>query len=209
MAIRSVSNEKVLTEYNIQNHLFHRMSGVAAMVPNYTPPGWWECDLAVVTRASFFVEYEIKLTLSDLRADAKKSDEVLRSFRRPTTGKKKWVRLNRNKHTSLMCGDHRGPSRFVYVVPESLAGCVPDWSGVYVVQPGKRVHGHVWRKAPLLHRGKVDRMFVRKMKEAAYYRMWNLRCRVPEKSLKDDRHEHSGEMDDTRRAEVLTAGRDA
>ena len=59
-----------MTEQTIQNRLYYMLRSAAqCLMPNFTPGGWWECDLATVTRAGYFVEYEIKLSLS-ARPDA-------------------------------------------------------------------------------------------------------------------------------------------
>ena len=45
----------------------------ATIIPTYTPPGWWECDVCEITDAGYMHEFEIKMTRGDFRADAKKT----------------------------------------------------------------------------------------------------------------------------------------
>lgn len=174
-----------MTERAIQNQLYWRLrSGAACLMPNFTPGGWWECDLAVVTKARYFVEYEIKLSAGDLRADSLKETDRPRMMGVPND--RYWMRkfrVSENKHGLLKAGDVRGPSRFYFVTLPPLADSVPSWAGVYVViQRGGRFCVTLLRNAPQLHRHKTDRRFVREMMRSGYYRMWDLRCRLPEEA---------------------------
>jgi hypothetical protein len=44
---------------------------------NFTPKGWWECDLAYLTKSGYL--FEIKLTAADFRKDGEKV-EVSRAW---------------------------------------------------------------------------------------------------------------------------------
>jgi hypothetical protein len=83
-----------MTERDIQNALYRCLAGMA-LIPNTTAFGW-EADMIGVTRDLRVREYEIKVTFSDFRADAKKQ----------------------LKHMQLASG--RGPHLFYYVIPEAL-----------------------------------------------------------------------------------------
>ena len=61
-----------LSERLIQKKLYHRLFGNRLVLPNFTPNGWFECDIWVLTKSGYGREYEIKLTVSDFKADAKK-----------------------------------------------------------------------------------------------------------------------------------------
>jgi hypothetical protein len=122
-------------------------------VPNYTPPGWWECDLFEVTEKRAFREYEVKLSVADFRADAKKEREVgPYVFRQP--------RVTERKHDRLAAADPRGPSQFYYVTPRGLLDGepLPPWAGWIEVweydpenYPGVLTE-KVRVKAPRIHR---------------------------------------------------------
>lgn len=63
-----------MNERTIQLALFqHLRSTCVCAAPNYTPDGWWECDVWAVTRAGYGIEYEIKLSVHDFRADKQKA----------------------------------------------------------------------------------------------------------------------------------------
>jgi hypothetical protein len=149
------------------------------MVPNYTPPQWWECDLCVVTKANLWAEYEIKLSLSDLRADARKACERYEKCRPHHRGGRRGLYTRRtivvNKHEALKRGEPFGPSRFFYVVPRELADHVPPWAGLWIISPsGGYVRKH--RESKRLHRHAVQRSFITAMQTAAYHRFWHVRA---------------------------------
>ena len=122
------------------------------MAPNYTPHNWWECDVWGVTRAGYAVEYEIKLSLADFRADKKKV--VNWSYT-----KKKLAR-GTFKHDLLADGSPFGPTRFFYCVPEEIEYLIrpelPEWAGLIIARPARRT---LWIrevvKAKRLHSTKV------------------------------------------------------
>lgn len=150
----------VLDERRIQRCLFWRhQSNARAILPNYEPPKWiwFECDVFVVTGDGYSIEYEIKLTVSDFKADRRKA----------------W------KHRRL-AGEYEGrfrPTRFFYVVPRGLIKLVdiPDYAGlVYVEIIGEppSCHECVVREAPRLSKTKVPEEMIAHMRDSAYSRAW-------------------------------------
>lgn len=141
-------------------------------LPNYTPAKWWECDVFELTEAGYFREYEIKLTLSDFKADAKK-ENVLRTGSWPNM-----VETRRRKHDCF--GHECGPRQFWYVVPEGLLTVeqVPTWAGlieVFDLRPG---HISYWRyaerelkRAPILHRNGCDPKVKAHAESTCYWRL--------------------------------------
>jgi len=132
------------------------------MLPNYTPPQWYECDLFVATKNGYSIEYEIKLSIADFKAD----------FR-------KWA-----KHRRLLdpaCGHPFRPTRFYYVVPEALItkDAIPDYAGLlYIAKVNsgwRRFVVQEKKRAPRLTRDKTPELTVQNMRDAAYYRFWNER----------------------------------
>ena len=178
-----------MNERTIQNALFERLSlrGYSLACPNYTPAGWWECDLFGVTKAGLAVEYEIKLTRADFKADAGKSREATRVYSHgggvePIPAAK--------KHDRLALADPLGPSRFYYVVPAGMVAPdeVPEWAGLIYVGEHKRFSTVAARltfydekPAPRLHRDKVSGKVLDHCRSVFYYRFWNLR-----RGIKDD-----------------------
>ena len=140
-------------------------SSLLTAAPNYTPVGWWECDVWGVTKARYVVEYEIKLSVNDFRNDAEKARERW-------TREDGWM-TDTTKHAALASGDRRGPSRFFYVVPSELQSKIeprlPAWSGLGLFD-GRRVF--FVKEAPKLHTHKVRIREVRLAQNRMWYRYW-------------------------------------
>ena len=153
-----------MTERDMQLALYYRhRSSACAILPNYTPPWWYECDLYVVMKSMLSVEYEIKTTRSDFRADFGK----------------------REKHARLSKLGLAGstPTRFFFVVPEGLvtADEVPTYAGLMYARPNpsyKRTTLTVLRKAPRLNGKQLTEKTIREMHRISYYRFWNLKARL-------------------------------
>lgn len=164
-----------MTEKKIQEYLFTNSGRrYSVMVPNYTPSHWFECDLFAVSRAGLFHEYEIKVTVSDFKADRQK--------RRPRT----WRRENgqrieipgETKHALLTARSTDGPSRFYYIVPEGLIELkdVPEFAGLQYFCQARNYYGlRIIRRAPTLHSNGVDDKIVRHALSVCYYRFWHER----------------------------------
>ncbi len=157
-----------MTEREIQNRLFWDVHTSLILMPNFTPPRWFECDLFAVTQAGYMREYEIKLSVADLRADKKKSQ------RSRDTG---WQ--DEYKHDLLSRGDARGPKQFWFVVPEKLvllAGEVPTFAGLLTVRDNRgRIMLHEARPAPVLHKEKVSPKAIEYARKVCYHRYWRER----------------------------------
>lgn len=146
-------------------------------MPRYTPDGWYEADVAEVTKAGFFCEYEIKLSKADFRKDAIKQDDPPR--RRYWKDGEQWG-PHLSKHVRLSMGDPKGPASFYFVTPIDLLTKhdIPNWAGWIEAAPKipKRAAPYhlqlLNRKtAPRLHHEKLDTKIVQHMKGVAYYRL--------------------------------------
>jgi len=163
-----------MNEMMIQNKLYWEYHGSSKLsIPNYTPLGWWECDFFHVTKAGYAVEHEIKISRSDYFADSKKSNRV-----KGYGGNA----IYENKHTLLTLGDQRGPKQFYFVVPQDLIAIdeVPEFAGLKYVSMYRRGDAEqlsvsIIKKAPILHKDKVNQEVVNHAKSVFYYRYWNLR----------------------------------
>jgi len=99
-----------MTARDIQRRLMVERYRRSFVLYNYTPKTWFECDVFEITQAGYFREYEIKLSLSDFKADAEKQKTIWKyntmngrgAFDR-TAGDK--------KHDSLRNAASHGPSR--------------------------------------------------------------------------------------------------
>jgi hypothetical protein len=168
-----------LTEARIADALYLDQRAASRLIaPCFTPPDWHECDVMAVTRAGYFVEFEIKRSLADFRADARKSDSEPAGRGRRGVG--------RRKHDRLAAGDPAGPTRFWYVVPAGLIAPeqTPAWAGLRYAQRYGNARGRgvrLWtvKPAPRLHSRRVDpEAFERLVFTRLYHRYWWGRVRA-------------------------------
>lgn len=140
-------------------------------LPTYTPRNWWECDGFELTESGYFREYELKLSVADFRADAKKCR--IAGWREPNAGQREV------KHHLLAAGDVRGPVEFYYVTPVGLLKpeSLPAWAGLIELHDRGPGHRPSWRwivvtkvKAPRLHSSKADPKLRSDVLKCCYYR---------------------------------------
>lgn len=163
--LERVDHKMKMTERLLQTRLFWKIrSSCVIAAPNYTPLNWWECDVWAVTKAGYAVEYEIKLSKSDFDADSRK---VKRQY------KSGLGVVERNKHQSI--GAESGPSRFYYVIPESLESQIvlPEWAGLITCRPSGWTN-MIRNRAPMLHKKKVGRREIRLAQTRMWQRYWDL-----------------------------------
>lgn len=127
------------------------------MCPRFTPSAWWECDVAELTDADFFVEYEIKMSRSDFKRDALKHGYV-------RTDPSDWKSSTRTtKHELCEQGHRRAPNRFYFVTPPDLIPLeiIPKWAGLIEVSRYREIdwpHCNVLKRAPLIHNEKKPKL---------------------------------------------------
>ena len=165
----------MLTERTIQIAIFRLLrSKTAVALPNFTPSGWWECDLWAVTKSGYAHEYEIKLTTSDFRADAAKRSGPRWRYRNGL-----WENLGTvSKHEQLQHADDKGPAYFWFVAPKGLLARenIPEWAGLVEVLDGKGrmlplLYGE--KPAPRRHRIKVTEQAMAAAQRVCYWRFWH------------------------------------
>lgn len=155
-----------VTERDIVRYLYYHYSSHLALMPNYTPMSWWECDLLGLTRSGYWREWEVKISVSDFHADAKKVSRY---------------RNRRNKHEQLAAGSTDGPTQFWFVTPKDLigAGDVPEWAGLLYasVDEDHPIHGRIdeIKPAPRLHHQKASEKMYPRLLTASLYRYWTQR----------------------------------
>ena len=169
-----------VTEISVQTALWWDLrSSCRIVMPNYSPSKWWENDIFSITKAGYWTEYEIKMTVSDFRADSKKVREESTFWSR--TAKDLVTIPAKNKHDLLASKSTDGPSRFYFVVSEKIVDKIecPEWAGLKIA---KESYGRVYvvdhKKAPKLHNTKIDPAIEEHIKDACYWRYWNTRCDV-------------------------------
>lgn len=152
----------------IQWQLMRNRYQRSMVMPNFTPRGWWECDVFELTKAGFFREYEIKLTRSDFHADARKGQVTFGGSWPATT------KTILHKHSQLAARHVKGPSRFYFVCPIDLIKLeeVPEWAGLITVKPceWRQLSLVTVKEAPQLHRCKADPAMQQYAEKVSYYR---------------------------------------
>lgn len=158
----SKAHNEVLRAADVRRWVWHELGRrYDLLVPNYTPAGYgFECDMFGITRNGTGHEFEVKLSVSDFKADAKKK-----------VG-------GRFKCDLLAAGCPPCPSVFYYVVPKGLLclDMVPRWAGLIEVSGRpSNVSASAFDRvklAPVLHRGKVDPVVRAHMLGVCYWRYW-------------------------------------
>ena len=147
-----------LTETFIQNELYRiKRSASQIILGNYTPTGWYECDLYAVTKAGYWSEYEIKLSLSDFEAD---------------------FRNKKPKHMMLASDPLKGPKQFWFVMPRELAEqvSVPSYAGlIAVTKRGRWMRTDTLKIAPTRPSRKASEKAILRAYRNGYYRYWSTR----------------------------------
>lgn len=164
-----------MTAKDIQRALLWDRYRQSMVLPNYTPRKWWECDVFEITKAGYFREYEIKLSLSDFRADAAKA------FTRFNWETRSHQPI-RKKHDDMAAHSPLGPTAFHFVCPADLIpiGDIPPWAGLIYAR--QRVHSaspgncllDIIKPAPRLHNGKPDPKILQHARSICYWRYINL-----------------------------------
>jgi hypothetical protein len=155
-----------MKEMQIQQWLFSEYaSRSAAIIPNFTPARWYECDLFQVTRSLYWVEFEIKISVADFRADFRKG----------------------YKHRDLANGGPKIPRRFWYVMPVEIADKVqdeiPEYAGLIAVDGAAQYSNQLLQtriKAPTLKSQKISERQLQRLYERFYWRYWYQRQRIIE-----------------------------
>lgn len=130
----------------------------------------WECDLLEITKSGYVYEYEVKISRSDFKADARK-----RTYKQSKADAIKAGRTN----------------YFYYVVPTDLIAIdeIPDYAGLIYVQSyqarfysdekgyyyAERFRFETVKQAPKLSSTKITESRLIKLLESTYYRFHKLR----------------------------------
>jgi len=150
-----------------------RKHSSSTILPRYNPQGWWEADVFELTSANYFVEYEIKISMADFKKDIDK-------HKRAWNDEKKKMDYT-YKHELLADSAVFGPCRFWYVMPEKLAATIvgknllPKYAGLISVKDDKRYSPDQIKKAPQLHRKKIEKDIKEHIFKCGYFRyIYNL-----------------------------------
>jgi len=142
-------------------------------MPNFTPKGWWECDLAYLTKSGYLHEFEIKLTTSDFRKDAEKVESHPWNRRQ-----RKALGLDLVTKHQRLAERRCVPNHFWFVTVPGVTTLdqIPEWAGWIEIEPRtsywysrQKVH----KRAPKLHSNKADDSVEKQMLQSAYYRLFD------------------------------------
>jgi len=132
--------------------------GYSPMVTNFKGRGLCEADVLGITPADYIVEFEIKRSRSDYRADFKK--EHKHKCLSEGDGYNLYDRRVKGKKTGDKTVWFKIPNRFYYVCERDLIKKeeIPTYAGlIYIYKDAKNdVRSYVAKKAPLLHKQKAD-----------------------------------------------------
>lgn len=139
--------------------------------------GRFEADILEITKAGYSTEYEVKISRSDFKADAKKAFTVYDG---------KYNKSKSPKFEAISKGERT--NYFYYVVPAWLitADEVPEFAGliyakfgssVYSAKEVERMFFTVIKPAPKLTKDKFSADKLIKCYESTYYRFHTLRIK--------------------------------
>lgn len=107
------------------------------IIPNYYPDGYEMDVLRIANNSNYLVEYEIKISLSDYKADFKKG-----------------TKYGYSKHEKLQYGKSLC-NRFYFVCPQNIIKSVPAYAGlIYYLHENNTFQ--IKKAAPLLHKNIID-----------------------------------------------------
>lgn len=169
------------------------------ILPTITPVKWWECDIFSLTRAMYMIEFEIKVSVADFKADFKKSltgwdAEKFRGYpplpyvnsRKMTDEQieERKAEIKRRqepvyKHDLLHQGYEQGPAYFWFATPKGLLtpDMIPEYAGLIEICEPDKYGYHAMRfkkEAPKLHKTKFDDKRLQEIKNKMHWRYMNL-----------------------------------
>ena len=132
-----------------------KFTACKVIMPNVYVGNWNECDALLVLKSGYVHEMEMTVSVSDFRADFKKSNR----YKKGTTQYGYTTAIDCLKHDLLANGEGF-PNRFSFLVPEDMIGVddVPDYAGLYYFRRYKGDTGRIFeQKAPkLMHKNKIS-----------------------------------------------------
>lgn len=151
-----------MTAKDITHHIEKYYENMAEFtVPNiyFFSNGYYETDVLVYQKNGYILDFEIKISVQDFKADFKKTTkhEILstgaRTYEYDTTRLIEGIRVPFKAGETIPC---ESPNKFYYAVPENLIKVedIPSYAGlIYVTEFGaiKKI-----KEAPFLHKTKID-----------------------------------------------------
>lgn len=150
-----------MTVRDIQKAVVYRVKPESAII-NGKIFGGYESDIMMLTRSGYLAEVEIKLSVSDFKADFRKS----------------WSSFNGEagllKHDFLRRGD--GANQFYFAFPKGMVAPeqVPlDFGIIEITKHEFGQYAEMTRGAKFLHKNKPNEGVLRQMLITAYFKWFN------------------------------------
>jgi hypothetical protein len=164
---------------DMQHAVNRRTTGLSHQLacPNRNVPRWFEADVLSVTKSNYWHEYEIKLSRSDFTRDFRNKPEKHHALDFEQQGK----HIIRPTWKKPYCV----PNYFWFVAPTGLlkAEDMPAYAGLLEiwhadVWPDKVATQLYWRnrvvkKAPRIHKAKLDDGMALECVKSMAYRFWS------------------------------------
>lgn len=183
-----------ITEQTIQDALYRYLGRNYTILPNTDIITGYEADMLAISRSLYATEFEIKLSLSDFRADLKK-----RAKHASLSGKVKkvpnpysWGQEEKEievpediqehgiRFWKYRCYCHLRPKQFWYVIHgfDVPINELPDYAGL-MRYTGQKVYPifETIKQAPILKAQKVDQTRITHAIGNMLYRYWDMRLR--------------------------------
>lgn len=145
-----------------------------------------EMDICGIRKSGFIDEIEVKLSISDFKADFKKT--VIVEDPNKYSENEFCNAFKRYKHGVVSLG-HAHCNRFSFLLPEDLVDkCeIPDYAGLYVYEiKGKRARVREEKRASLLHRRKATDLLKYKVARKMAFRYWRKESELVKSLIQSD-----------------------
>lgn len=137
----------------------------------------YESDFIAINPRGFVHEVEIKLSLSDFKADFKKSRTKIGTYEE--NGQVKFSEREIPKHDSIKNGEYA--NHFWFAAPQGVIPIelVPDYSGLieFSVREQRRARDlvivHITKPAPKMHKNKSDKDFIYRLCFSMMHKAWD------------------------------------
>jgi len=169
-----------MNENQIINFIYYQVGNKNTCIPR-CHFRCWERDFLQITSAGYAHEFEIKRTLSDLKADKKKKRERHKHINY------KWAKID---PAFKLDEEPKQVSTFSYVITFDLKdlGLIPDYAGLYRLYAGKDKEaiwpGDHWickRKPKRLPAPELKAHELNRIMKNFQYRYWDLRLKLSNK----------------------------
>lgn len=136
--------------------------GREIVMPNYTPEGWWECDVLSVSDAQYATEFEVKISRADFFRDFGKEKRQGDSIMA--------------KHDRLML-DNRIITEFWFAMPAHMVAVrdIPQYAGVIYFWRDDYgvVNGRAVRNAQRFNEARISLAEIDRIRRNAHFRFIN------------------------------------